>query len=154
MAYIDDNLLPNERVIYRARLHKVVLLTVFAFLFIVLLIELPVAVFLLHFSGWLALGLWALVCLYMFMQYRSTEVGITDRRLIVKHGFIRRQVAELPLARIESITFDQPILGRILGYGTIIVTGTGGTRQRLRTMAAPQEFRRQLQARIAGSGTL
>ena len=54
------------------------------------------------------------------------------------------------LTKVETIRVDQSILGRVLNYGTIVVTGTGGTNEPFTSIANPLEFRRQVQARTAG----
>ncbi|MCL2469874.1 MAG: PH domain-containing protein [Alphaproteobacteria bacterium] len=74
--------------------------------------------------GLIAVGAFQLVC--AFIRQISTELVITDRRVIAKHGFISTTSYELMLPKVEGATIDQSILGRILGYGTIMVKGTGG----------------------------
>ncbi len=70
---------------------------------------------------------------------------MTTRRVLIKVGVLRRRSLELLLSKVESIGVDQGIVGRLLGYGTIIVTGTGGTKEPFRMIAAPLEFRRMVQ---------
>jgi len=79
----------------------------------------------------------------------SSEFAVTNKRVLVKVGLIRRHSLELLLQKVEGIGVDQGILGRILGYGTITVSGTGGTREAFRMIADPLEFRRQVQASLA-----
>jgi uncharacterized membrane protein YdbT with pleckstrin-like domain len=70
---------------------------------------------------------------------------VTTKRVIIKVGLVRRRSVELLLRQVEAIRVEQGILGRILGYGTIIVGGTGGTAEPFSEIAAPLEFRRQVQ---------
>jgi hypothetical protein len=49
---------------------------------------------------------------------------------------------ELNLAKVESIGVEQTLLGRMLNYGTIVIVGTGGTRQPFKDIADPMSFRR------------
>src|SRR5260370_37259980 len=77
-------------------------------------------------------------------------MAVTNKRVIVKSGLANRRTIELLLPRIESIGVEEPALGRLLGYGTVIVRGTGGTPEVCPQMARPLEFRQQVQRQIAG----
>lgn len=146
MGYVDSNLLPNEQVIYRARLHRII------YLFPVGVLIVAVAVALAG-GGWIAgavLGAIGLVLLVPpWIRSISSEFAVTNKRVLVKIGLIRRHSLELLLQKVEGIGVDQGILGRILGYGTITVSGTGGTREAFRMIADPLEFRRRVQASLA-----
>ena len=80
-----------------------------------------------------------------YINFTSSEFGVTNRRVLIKVGFIRRRSLELLLSKVEGIGVDQGIPGRIFGYGTIIVTGTGGTKEPFRNITAPMEFRKTVQ---------
>ena len=145
MGYIDQNLIAGETIVYRTRLHW----NVFVWPTIFLLI----ALFSLVGSrdaGSFFLIVGALWALSSYIQFTSSEFGLTNRRVLIKVGFIRRHSLELLLSKLEGIAVDQGILGRIFGYGTIIVTGTGGTKEIFRNIAAPLEFRRMVQQVTAG----
>ena len=71
----------------------------------------------------------------------TTELAVTDRRIIYKRGFIRRHTIEMNMDKVESVDVDQSFWGRILNYGTIIVHGTGGGLEPLRRIDSPIEFR-------------
>jgi uncharacterized membrane protein YdbT with pleckstrin-like domain len=134
MGYVDSNLLPNEHVTYRARLHIVAI--------VVAIIG----------GGWIALGLGVIGLVLLvppWIRSISSEFAVTNKRVLVKVGLVRRHSLELLLQKVEGIGVDQGILGRILGYGTITVSGTGGTREAFRMIARPLEFRRQVQASLA-----
>ena len=75
----------------------------------------------------------------------SDEFAITNRRVIIKTGLISRKTFEMNLSKIESVNIDQTILGRILGYGTIIIVGSGGTREIFPKIKNPLEFRKKFQ---------
>jgi uncharacterized membrane protein YdbT with pleckstrin-like domain len=74
----------------------------------------------------------------------TAEFAITNKRVIIKTGLFRRQALEMNLSKIETVEVDQSILGRILGYGTITLIGTGGTRESFPNIANPLEFERNL----------
>ena len=154
MGYVDKNLLPGETVEYRARLHQVVFLqpALFALVglgfvgFGLLNPELPPfwilgALFLL-FAAWLGVD--------RAVRYVSSEFAITNKRVLIKVGFINRHTVEMLLTKVETIRVEQGILARLFNFGTIVLTGTGGTNEPFRLIAAPLEFRRQVQARAAG----
>jgi uncharacterized membrane protein YdbT with pleckstrin-like domain len=146
MGYVDSNLLPNEQVTYRARLH----LIIYGLPAMVLAIALLVA---LGGGGWiagLALGAIGFVLfLPPWIRSASSEFAITNKRVLIKVGLVRRHSLELLLQKVEGIGVDQGILGRILGYGTITVSGVGGTKEAFRMISNPLEFRRQVQASLA-----
>ena len=146
MGYVDSNLLPNEQVTYRARLHWII----YGLPAMVLAIALLVA---LGGGGWiagLALGAIGFVLfLPPWIKSASSEFAITNKRVLIKVGLVRRHSLELLLQKVEGIGVDQGILGRILGYGTITVSGVGGTKEAFRMISNPLEFRRQVQASLA-----
>ena len=63
------------------------------------------------------------------IHYASSEFAVTNKRVVIKVGFINRKTLEMVLTKVETIRVDQSILGRVLNYGTIVVTGTGGTNE-------------------------
>jgi uncharacterized membrane protein YdbT with pleckstrin-like domain len=145
MGYVDSNLLPNEQVTYRARLHRIIYLLPVCVLIIAIVIAIVG-------GGWIALGLGLIGLVLLvppWIRSVSSEFAVTNKRVLVKVGLVRRHSLELLLQKVEGIGVDQGILGRIFGYGTITVSGTGGTREAFRMIARPLEFRRQVQASLA-----
>jgi uncharacterized membrane protein YdbT with pleckstrin-like domain len=145
MSYVESNLLPNEQITYRARLHRIIYL----FPSIVLVIAVLVALL----GGWIAgavVGVIGLVLLVPpWIRSTSSEFAITNKRVLIKVGLIRRHSLELLLQKVEGIGVDQGVLGRILRYGTITVSGVGGTKEAFRMISNPLEFRRQVQASLS-----
>jgi len=115
VGYVEQNLIAGERVTYRAHLHWMVFVS-----------------------------LKALFTLFLspVIERATSEFAVTSRRVIIKVGLISRRTVELKLEKIESIGVDQSIPGRIFGYGTIVVNGTGGTHESFRGIASPLEFRK------------
>ena len=93
----------------------------------------------------------AMTFLGSWMRSASSEFAVTDKRVIIKVGWIRRRTLETMLAKVEGVGVDQTLSGRLLGFGTIVVTGTGGTKEEFDRIADPLEFRRQVQAAISAS---
>lgn len=115
--YIDQNLMPGERVCHRAQLS------------------------LWPYAWWIALGVITAIAIVglvilaaVWMKFASTELAVTDRRIMVKTGFISRQTVELNLSRLESIQVHQSIFGRICNYGTIIIAGAGNPQAPVRSI--------------------
>jgi uncharacterized membrane protein YdbT with pleckstrin-like domain len=85
---------------------------------------------------------------YSVYKKNATEIAVTDRRVIIKTGMMSRRSLEIMLAKVESIGIDEPVLGRMLGYGTVVIHGTGGTPEPFSRIAHPSEFRREVQQQI------
>ena len=77
----------------------------------------------------------------------TTEIAVTDRRVIFKRGFIRRQTIEMNMSKVESVDVNQSILGRMFDYGDIMVRGTGAGLEPLHMIAHPLAFRNAVIAR-------
>ena len=160
MSYIDDTLTSGEKVLYRTRLHWTVLFWPFlvAVLFgigaIVLFAAAGAAPRVEGRAGlFVLLGLACVViaaggAITALVRRWSTEMAVTNRRVLMKSGFLGRRTVELMLAKVESIGVDQGVLGRMAGYGKVVVRGTGGTHELFDRIARPLEFRRQVQEQI------
>lgn len=146
MSYIGENLLPDEHVVYRAELHWII----FARAILVLVVGV-VLVFVprIGLAGLVVLLLGVLMLVPPFAAYRTTELGVTNKRVIVKTGLIRRRTLELLLRQVEAISVDQSLLGRLLGFGSITLTGTGGVREVFHRVRDPLELRRRIHGQVA-----
>ena len=89
-----------------------------------------------------AVGLGLIFLGIAWVRYKSVELAVTTRRVIVKHGFISRQTVEMNLNKVESIQVEQGVLGRIFNFGTLIVAGTGSSHAPLVGIADPMAFRK------------
>ncbi len=149
MGYVERHLLPNERVIYKTKLHWVLFLK-------------PALVTLLGLAITVALGaltqvewLWYLSLLVIAaglvwgaiqaVELVTSEFAVTTTRLIFKVGLIGRYTMELLLGKVESIGVQQTLVGRLLNYGDLVVTGTGGAREVFRRVHDPIGFRNHVQ---------
>jgi uncharacterized membrane protein YdbT with pleckstrin-like domain len=140
MSYIDENLMAGERVIYRTTMSK----AMFLWPALLLVIGLRVGYLLL-----IGIGL----AVYLYMEYTNSEFAVTNKRVLVKVGILSRRSIEILLPKIEGITVNQGLIGRACDYGTIVVSGTGGTKEPFKTIAKPFEFRKQVQEQIATAQT-
>jgi uncharacterized membrane protein YdbT with pleckstrin-like domain len=151
MGYVDKHLLPDEEVVHRGHLHKIVYLVP---ILIALALMLGAVV---AFAGdrfdlaAIALVLSLVPLLWAYIVFTSSEFAVTNKRVVIKVGFIQRRTLETLLSKVEGIEVNQGFVARMLDYGTIVVTGTGGTREQFQNIAAPLDFRRQVQAQVTST---
>ena len=81
-----------------------------------------------------------------FIRRATTELAVTDHRVIYKTGLLARHTTEMNRDKVESVDVDQTLLGRIFGYGTIVVRGTGGSLEPIRNIGDPLTFRSHITA--------
>jgi uncharacterized membrane protein YdbT with pleckstrin-like domain len=154
VGYVERHLLPNEHVVYKTRLHWV--LYVKPALVIAVGAALAVLLRKVQDPPWLwmigaavvVVGLvWGLV---HYVELMTSEFAVTNTRLILKIGLISRYTTELLLSKVETIGVQQGLMARLLGYGDLIVTGTGGAREVFRRVRDPIEFRNHVQQASLG----
>jgi len=158
MGYIHKSLLEGEEVVYLTRRHKIIFtypviwLLLSAILFGVkwVFVLKPEINFALSIFSGIFLAAALIHALVIWVLYISAEFGITNQRVIVKEGFLKRKTVEVFLKSVESVQVDQSIWGRILNFGTVIVSGTGGVTDPLNMIRKPLEFKKQVQQRLAG----
>lgn len=73
----------------------------------------------------------------------TTELAITNKKIIAKFGFIKRDTIELLLSKAESVQVNQSILGRMFNYGSVVVSGAGNPQAPVPGIASPIEFRKR-----------
>jgi uncharacterized membrane protein YdbT with pleckstrin-like domain len=157
MSYVESNLLPEEKILFtgnisgaiylrpvislfgsgllyyllgRAKQTSDILQNLVRFTFVVVMLIL--------------LGYTILLLIQAIIIFMTSEFAVTNKRILLKKGFIRRNTIELLLSKVESITVDQNVLGRLMNFGTVIITGTGGTSQRVRAIADPMTLRQKI----------
>jgi Bacterial PH domain len=151
VSYIDRHLLPGEVVAYRTRLHwKIFVVPVVLSLVLVALAvwavsaeRKPLAIPPVVIALILLLSAW--------IRRRSSEFAVTNKRVIIKLGVTTTRSMELLLSKIEGITVTQSLWGRMLGFGEIVVTGSGGTQEPFESIQSPLDFRQAVQAATDGS---
>jgi uncharacterized membrane protein YdbT with pleckstrin-like domain len=151
VTYIDSHLMPDETVASRKRLHWVIFLKPL----VPGLIALGIIAFgtvlgsnvlaLIGLGGLAIAGIWGGVVL---VRYLSTEFAVTNKRLIRKEGVLSHSSRELHLSKLESVQVEQTLIGRMLGYGTMIVSGTGGLHHVFELIPRPLRFREAIQRQI------
>jgi uncharacterized membrane protein YdbT with pleckstrin-like domain len=158
MGYVDGILEPGEKVVFQTRLSW----TLYGRAIVYALIALAVALFPtgapalvvgapgFGFVLYAASALAAFVALVSFVRawFRrwTTEIAVTDRRVVLKRGFIRRHTVEMNMQKVESVDVDQTQLGRLFNYGTVTIKGTGSTLESLRMIDRPLKLRSTITA--------
>lgn len=151
MGYVDEHLLPGEQVVHRAHIHKIIFLLPGLFAAVILGLGVAAIVYDVPLLAIAAVLIAAVPLIWTWIAYSSSEFAITDKRVIIKVGWIQRRTLETMLGKVEGIGVDQSVWGRLIDFGTITVTGTGGTREQFANIAAPLEFRRQVQGQISAA---
>lgn len=151
MGYVENNLIKDEEIISKAKIHPIVYLKGV----ILIIIAIASQIFDLQstitnemvsdivnyfFLGILILGFFS--CLRAFLYVKTTEFVITNKRVIAKVGLIKRTTVELNHSQVESLGVEQFIFDRILGFGTISISGTGGAKTFIPNIKNPLDFRR------------
>jgi uncharacterized membrane protein YdbT with pleckstrin-like domain len=126
LSYIDDSLVPGESLFHRA-----------------------------HVSWWsqfpmvilgvatLVVGVGVVFLVIAWVRVRSTELAITNRRVIAKFGFVKRHTVEINLDKVEALKVEQGLWGRFLNFGTIFISGAGTSVAPIPNIADPLVFRRR-----------
>jgi len=151
VGYVERHLLAGERVVYKTRLHWILFLR--PALVVVAGIALALVLRPVQDPPWLWMigaGLGVIGLAWAFVHYvelMTSEFAV----LILKVGLISRYTTELLLTKVETIGVQQGLIGRMLGYGDLIVTGTGGAREVFRRVRDPIGFRNHVQQASIGS---
>ena len=155
VAYVNSVLQPGESVKVIGRLHWTIFVRAFLLAAIALVLMIygeksimsPSIGRTFVYLGWIGLAVAAVLFLHAAFKRWTTELSVTTHRVIYKRGFIWRYTVEMNMDKVETVNVDQSILGRILGYGTIHVLGTGqGGINSLHGMGSPITVRNAITA--------
>ena len=144
MSYVEANLMQGEQVVYQTSLHWLMYFWPIVLAVVGLLMMLGVPAL-----GLAVLALSVVLGVVVFITVHNAEFAVTNKRVIMKTGWLNRRSLELLLSKIESIAVDQGFAGKIWGYGTIVLSGTGGSHEPFQNITDPFEFRKQVQEEIA-----
>ena len=119
--YVSKHLMPGEKVAFETRL-----------------------------SAWCYISMRSLLSLGLipFIQRRTREYAVTNKRVNIKSGLIRVNSLELNLSKVESVAVHQSLVARLLGYGSLAIRGTGGTSELFHEIDDPQAFRSAFQQAV------
>jgi len=153
-SYVEKVLQPGEAVAFKGTIHWLIYLPAILFALLAVSIAVveaiwgtpdssgPIAIFAIS-----VMIISVLSFIRAWFRRFTTEIAVTDRRVIFKQGFIRRQTTEMNMSKVESVDVDQSILGRVFDYGDILVRGTGVGLEPLTMIAHPLAFRNAVIAR-------
>jgi uncharacterized membrane protein YdbT with pleckstrin-like domain len=152
MGYVESVLAPGERVVHRAAItHWHYALSYL--IGIACLVGAGAALYMQRERGVLiaavAAAVGVVIILVALIRRATTELVLTDRRIIAKRGFVTRDTVEMNLGKVESLHVNQGLLGRLFNFGDVSVVGTGSSLEPLRGISGPLELRRKL-GEIAG----
>lgn len=146
--YTRVTLQADERPLHKTTIHWMVLLVPFFGALFSLIIIGPICMFASwkgYYVAWLLLVIPLGIIASAILAVKTSELVITDRRVLIKVGFIQRQTFEMFISKIESVAVVQGMIGKMLDYGTVEIRGTGGSSQSFATIAAPLQFRDAIQ---------
>ena len=128
MGYIEQSIGPTETLLYKARFHWLYYAAAWSALIFLALSIGCILFYVRTITGIVLLSACALGLLLLLrsmIPIWTTEIGVTNHRLIVKRGWLVRSTDELQLNAIEKVNFNQGFLGRLFGFGNVDVHGTG-----------------------------
>lgn len=142
------NSFPSERLVGKARQHwAVFILPLLPFLFciftIVLAFKVDNGALYLCLSGFFAL-LGILGFIKVLLIYLTTDLMLTNRRIVSHTGLLQRVQFEILLNQIESISITRPLMGHVFDYGSIVIVGAGGSHQSIPSLTKPERIRRAI----------
>ena len=154
MSYVKEVLQPGETVLFASRLHWLLYVpgAILVLVGVVIMLgrygSIPGA---LNDIVWgaalLCFAIGSVLMAHAWFRRWTTEIAVTNRRVIYKRGFIRRYTVEMHMDKVESIDVDQTVLGRIFDFGDVIVRGTGTGFEPLHMIEAPIKLRNAVTAK-------
>jgi uncharacterized membrane protein YdbT with pleckstrin-like domain len=164
MSYVEKNLIAGEQLVYRTGVHwsvlfrSAVLSAIIAGAGIALLAyrndirdnlsKVDITPNEIAVAGLVLIVVAAIIFGYSVIKKNATEIAVTNRRVIIKTGLTSRRSLEIMLAKVESIGVAESVMGRMFGYGTVMIHGTGGTPEPFTKIAHPSEFRMAVQQQV------
>jgi uncharacterized membrane protein YdbT with pleckstrin-like domain len=147
MSYIEKHLAPDEEVTFRTRLHPVIFAGTATFAACVvgatalIVARNELAADTIRILWLAAAAIIAVSFAPPYVRWRTSEFAVTNRRVLVKVGLVSVHTVELMLSKVEAIAVDQPLAGRLLGYGTLRIVGSGGSVEAFPRVARPDALR-------------
>ncbi len=158
MRYIETNLLDDEKLVYSVQPHWIIFSSGAWAIFFGLFISFfsPHILAIQIYGSWSLINIASLVLLVVgmywtiqsYIYYSTSEYGVTNKRVVIKVGWIQRKSLELLLDKVEGVLVNQSLIGRVLNYGEITIIGTGGTQDSFPFIPDPLLFRKKTQEQI------
>ena len=150
MSYVKNVLRPGEAILYETKISWTtyapggLMLVLAVIVFVLMNGFFPSASWAADFVPFLLLVASLVILLAAWFERWTTEIAVTNMRIILKRGFIRRHTIEMNMDKVESVDVDQSLLGRLFNYGDITVRGVGTGFEPLRMVDNPLKFRSQV----------
>ena len=154
MSYTESHLLNGEKITYQGRLHWFPFLPAYLLCGAFILVALAGVVIETWWLTIVGLAVAIPTFVWTYITKSTSEFSITNKRVVIKVGFIKRRTLETMLSKVETIGVEQSLLGRVFDFGTIVVVGTGGTQEPFHNLSDPLEFRRQVQSEVSANDSL
>ncbi len=154
--YITRNLMPGERLAAVTHIHPLVMLAPGIVAALGLLLSLIGLVAGVRGIAFAAIGIpmavvGGLAVLVLLVQRLTKEFSCTDRRILIKSGLLTIQLQEMPLGKVEALSMQQGLFGKMFGYGTLVFKGSGGTRRTCNHIQAPFDFYKRVQEQVSAA---
>ena len=127
MSYVQSTIGKDEKIIYYINYHWAYVALAYFYLII---------------FGVFIVGV--ILFFRMMINKWTTERVLTNKRYIQKTGWISRKTEEISVQKIEEVEFNQSILGRVLNYGSVLISGTGVGKIKLNLIDDPLIFQKKL----------
>lgn len=145
---IPESLNSENNIVYQGHLHLILFLWPVALLCVTAYVAIAFPQF--HVPSYI-LGLCSLLWLVVTgLTYLSSYLIIKNKQVILCTGILMRQTIDIPLSKIECIDIRQSIMGSFLDYGSLVITGTGGSRQVIDYLSKPLTCRRYIEQLMHG----
>jgi uncharacterized membrane protein YdbT with pleckstrin-like domain len=152
MSRAERGLLTNEAIIYSTKVHWNIFIIP---ALLILLVSVPAMYefFTLHFRNknfLIALAILPVILILIsHLNRTASEFVVTNMRVVIYLGLLSSRSFEIMLNKIESIVVDQALTGKLLNFGSLVVGGTGGTKERFSNIQNPFEFRRRVEEEMS-----
>jgi hypothetical protein len=151
-SYVEKTLTPGEVIIYQAKVHPAIYISMVPYF--IIFEALSYYIFIYNFKS-MGVSSGLLGCVFLLLPFlvfanswfiiKSTELALTNHRVISKTGIFTQRTAELQISQIESVGVEQGIFGRFFNYGSVHVRGTGGGESPAPGIIDPFKFRKAVQ---------
>jgi uncharacterized membrane protein YdbT with pleckstrin-like domain len=126
MSYIDNNLLPGERILFRTKKH----LIIFFFPTVLLILSILASEYMknndiLSVVAWVPPVILLLVWGHVGLDYWFSEYAVTNKRVMMREGFFIRHANEMRINTVSQVNVDQTLIGSMLNYGTVSINAFG-----------------------------
>lgn len=148
MSYIDRNLIPGERILFRTKKHLIIffwpVIWLFFSFYATSYMNANPTLKMVIWTPWVIAVLW---WSYVWLEYYFSDFAVTNKRVMMREGFFTRHSNELRLTAVSQVNVDQTLFGQMLNYGTVSINAFGAY-DRYATIDKPNQFQKMVNAEI------